>query len=192
MELAGRNLRNAILIVLSISTLSLLMATASPDSAPGITSNAVNVSTPEAYALIESHPDMVIIDVRTPQEYQAGHLDGAINLNYYSRGFLDRLKALDKNNTYIVYCRKGIRGGIALEMMRSLGFKEVYNILGGLALWAEEGRPMKGEVIANPMSSPTDAPPSAASAAGYSISLRTRQSPFHFSQKPFSNPGEIS
>ncbi len=165
MELAGRNLRNAILIVLSMSTLSIIMASASPDSGPGISSNAVNVSTPDAYALMESRPDMVIIDVRTPQEYQAGHLDGAINLDYYSSGFLDRLKALDKNSTYIVYCRKGIRGGIALVMMRSLGFKEVYNILGGIALWAEEGRPMNGEVIANPMSASTDAPPSKASAA---------------------------
>ncbi len=145
-----------------MSALSLSMAMASPDSGLG---NAINVSTPDAYALIESHPDMVVIDVRTPEEYQAGHLDGAINLDYYSGGFLDRLKSLDKNSTYIVYCRKGIRGGIALEMMRSLGFKEVYNILGGLALWAEEGRPMKGEVIANPMSASTDAPPSTASAA---------------------------
>ena len=165
MELAGRNLRNAILIVLSMSTLSIIMVSASPDSGPGISSNAVNVSTPDAYALMESRPDMVIIDVRTPQEYQAGHLDGAINLDYYSSGFLDRLKALDKNSTYIVYCRKGIRGGIALVMMRSLGFKEVYNILGGIALWAEEGRPMNGEVIANPMSASTDASPSKASAA---------------------------
>jgi rhodanese-related sulfurtransferase len=138
------------------------MATASPDSGLG---NAINVSTPDAYALIEDRPDMVIMDVRTPEEYQAGHLNGAVNLDYYSGGFLDRLKALDKNSTYIVYCRKGIRGGIALEMMRSLGFKEVYNILGGLALWAEEGRPMKGEVIANPMSSSSAAPPSVASAA---------------------------
>ena len=164
MELAGRNLRNAILIVLSMSTLSIIMVSASPDSGPGISSNAVNVSTPDAYALMESRPDMVIIDVRTPQEYQAGHLDGAINLDYYSSGFLDRLKALDKNSTYIVYCRKGIRGGIALVMMRSLGFKKVYNILGGIALWAEEGRPMNGEVIANPMSASTDYPSSIASA----------------------------
>ena len=138
---------------------------ASPDSGPAISSNAINISTLDAYDLIESCPDMVIIDVRTPPEYQAGHLYGAINLDYYSRGFLDRLKALDKNSAYIVYCRKGIRGGIALEMMRSLGFKEVYNILGGLALWADEGRPMKGEVIANPMSASTASPPSKASAA---------------------------
>ena len=88
-------------------------------------------------------------------------MDGAINLDYYSSGFLDRLKALDKNSTYIVYCRKGIRGGIALEMMRSLGFKKVYNILGGLALWAEEGWPMIGEVIANPNASPGSNAPAA-------------------------------
>ena len=143
--------------------LFLSMAIASQDSGLG---NAINVSTSDAYALIESRPDMVIIDVRTPEEYQAGHLNGAINLDYYSGGFLGRLKALDKSSTYLVYCRKGIRGGIVLEMMRSLGFKEVYNILGGLASWAEEGRPMNGEMIANPMSSSTDAVPAIASSAG--------------------------
>ena len=165
MKLESRNQKYFILIVISIFALSLSMATASPDSAPGISSHAINVSTPDAYALIESRPDMVIIDVRTPEEYQAGHLDGAINMDYYSGGFLDRLNSLDSNSSYIVYCRKGIRGGIALDMMRSLGFKEVYNILGGLALWADEGRPMKGEVIANPMSSSTDALSAIASAA---------------------------
>jgi len=135
--------------------LFLSMAMASQDSGLG---NAINVSTSDAYALIESRPDTVIIDVRTPEEYQAGHLNGAINLDYYSGGFLGRLKALDKSSTYLVYCRKGIRGGMALEMMRSLGFKKVYNILGGLALWAEEGRPVDGKVIANPMAASGAAP----------------------------------
>jgi rhodanese-related sulfurtransferase len=155
MKLASRDQQYFILTVISMFALFLSTAMASPDSGLG---NAINVSTSDAYALIENLPDMVIIDVRTPEEYQAGHLDGAINLDYYSGGFLGRLKSLDKNSTYLVYCRKGIRGGMALEMMRSLGFKKVYNILGGLALWAEEGRPMKGEVIANPMAASGAAP----------------------------------
>lgn len=159
MRHAGRYWGYAILILISIAALSIPLAT--PDSGPGISSNAVNVSAADAYDIMQSRQDPVIIDVRTRQEYQAGHLDGAINLDYYSSGFLDRLKALNKNNTYIVYCRKGIRGGIALEMMRSLGFKEVYNILGGLALWAEEGWPMMGEVVANPNTSPGSNAPAA-------------------------------
>ena len=84
---------------------------------------------------------------KNPQEYQSGHLKGATNLDYYSNGFLDSLKPLDKNSTYIVYCRRGIRGGAALEMMKAIGFKRVYNILGGLTLWAQEGMPMIGKVI---------------------------------------------
>lgn len=158
---AGRDWGYAILILMSIAALSIPMVLATPDYGPGISSNAVNVSAADAYAIMQSRQDSVIIDVRTRQEYQAGHLDGAINLDYYSSGFLDRLKALDKNNTYIVYCRKGIRGGIALDMMRSLGFKKVYNILGGLALWDEEGWPMIGEVIANPNTSPGSNAPAA-------------------------------
>jgi parallel beta-helix repeat protein len=101
----------------------------------------------EAYTLMQENRDLIIIDVRTPEEHESGHLEGAINMDYYSYGFLSSLKSLDKNSTYIVYCRRGYRGGVALEMMTALGFKEVYNILGGMTQWAEEGMPMIGEVM---------------------------------------------
>jgi parallel beta-helix repeat protein len=101
----------------------------------------------EAYTLMQENQDLVIIDVRTPEEYESGRLEGAINLDYYSYEFLDSLKSLDKNSTYIVYCRRGYRGGLALEIMRALGFKQVYNVLGGLTQWAQDGTPMIGEVM---------------------------------------------
>lgn len=101
----------------------------------------------EAYILMQENQDLVVIDVRTPEEYESGRLEGVINLDYYSYGFLDSLKSLDKNSTYIVYCKRGYRGSVALEMMRALGFKDIYNILGGMTQWAEEGLPMIGEVM---------------------------------------------
>jgi rhodanese-related sulfurtransferase len=112
-----------------------------------IRSNAKSLSPEDAYALIQNSPDLVIIDVRTPQEYQGGHLEGALNLDYYSYGFLDSLKSLDKNRTYIVYCRRGVGGEVAVEMMRALGVKEVHNIIGAWLSGHERGRPMIGELI---------------------------------------------
>lgn len=101
-----------------------------------------SLSPGDVYALIQNSPGLMILDVRTPQEYQSGHLEGAINLDYYSYGFPDSLRSLDKNSTYIIYCKGGVRSTEVLEMMKALGFKEVYNILGGLAQWSNEGLPM--------------------------------------------------
>lgn len=132
------------MLVLPITT---AFASQDLNSSLSTRSNIGNITTGDAYALIQNSSSLAIIDVRTPQEYQSGHLDGAINLDYYSDGFLNNLTSLDKNSTYLIYCRRGIRGGSALEMMRGLGFKEVYNIAGGLTKWSQEGRPRIGEVI---------------------------------------------
>ena len=147
MKLDSKGQWHAILILISIFALLIPIAFASPDLNSSLRTIALNVSPGDAYAIMQNSSGLEIIDVRTPQEYQSGHLEGAINLDYYSKGFLDSLRPLDKNSTYIVYCRRGIRGGAALEMMKSLGFKKVYNILGGLTLWAQEGWPMIGKVI---------------------------------------------
>ena len=143
---------HAVLILISILASLIPIAFAGPDLNSSQRTISLNVSPGDAYAIMQNSSDSVIIDVRTPQEYQSSHLEGAKNMDYYSDGFLGNLTLLDKNRTYIIYCRTGIRGGMALEMMRDLGFKEVYNIIGGITQWAQEGRPMIGEVISSPNS----------------------------------------
>ncbi|MEM3061226.1 MAG: rhodanese-like domain-containing protein [Candidatus Bathyarchaeia archaeon] len=98
----------------------------------------------EAYALIQKNKDnlnFIILDVRTPEEFVNEHIDDAINLNYYSETFRDDLNGLDKNKTYLIYCRSGSRSGIALEIMKELGFREVYDMSGGITAWKAEGLP---------------------------------------------------
>ena len=85
--------------------------------------------------------DVVIIDVSTPQEYKDLHLEGAINVNLLSRFFKSRMDVMDKNKTYVVYCKVGGRSKIAQKLMQQLGFRTVYNIVGGTLLWEEEGLP---------------------------------------------------
>lgn len=86
----------------------------------------------------DNNPQFVLIDVRTQGEYQGGHLEGAVNVDYQS-DFKTEIEKFDKGKKYLLYCRTGIRSDNAMQIMRYAGFKEVYNMLGGISLWAEEG-----------------------------------------------------
>ena len=79
--------------------------------------------------------EFVILDVRTPEEYNAGHLKGAINLNYYDAKFQMKLAAMDKRKKVVVYCAVGGRSGQALTQMDALGFIYVLNMKGGYNAW---------------------------------------------------------
>lgn len=74
---------------------------------------------------IEVSPDAVIVDVRTPEEYAAGHLDGAVNINLQSGAFEDEISQLPADGEYIVYCRSGNRSAQAVAIMDGLGFENV-------------------------------------------------------------------
>ena len=98
----------------------------------------------EAWELISKNresDDLVIIDVSTPQEYENLHLEGAINVNLISKFFKTRLEVMDKNKTYVVYCKVGGRSKIAQKLMQQFGFVAVFNIIGGTLLWEEEELP---------------------------------------------------
>ena len=72
----------------------------------------------------------VLIDVRTPEEYQAGHLEQAININWFDTDFQNQVEELDSKNTFYVYCKKGGRSAKAAQLLDSLGY-EVVDLLGG-------------------------------------------------------------
>lgn len=104
-----------------------------------------HITVKEAAALIESKKALasfVILDVRTPQEFFGDRLEGAVNLDYYAINFREALNELDKSKIYLVYCWTGRRSGLALMIMEELGFKEAYNVLGGIVQWKAEGLPL--------------------------------------------------
>ena len=104
-----------------------------------------DISVKEVYDLIAKNKDnqsFIIIDVRTPQEFANEHIENALNLDYYSEKFRDELNKLDKEKTYLIYCRSGNRSGKALSIMKELAFREVYNMLGGVIQWKAEGYPL--------------------------------------------------
>ncbi len=104
-----------------------------------------NVEPEQIFALIKESkgdPNFVILDVRTPEEFAQGRIDGAININYYADDFKDKLAGLDKNMTYVVYCRTGRRSAETFEMLRRAGFTAVYHISGGFERWLADDLPI--------------------------------------------------
>ena len=104
-----------------------------------------NISAQEANDLIQQRktdPNFVILDIRTPQEFAQGRIEGAINLDFYAPTFKESLDKLDKSKTYMMYCRSGNRSGKALGMMEGQNFMDVYNMTGGIGAWAQKGLPV--------------------------------------------------
>jgi len=104
------------------------------------------LSIDEGYALVEENsdnPDFVVLDVRMESEYRAGHLENALNFDYYAETFREDLDKLDKTKTYFVYCRSGNRSERAVEIMGGLGFTDTYNLGGGYAQWVKKGYPVE-------------------------------------------------
>ncbi|BDD08938.1 hypothetical protein FUAX_13700 [Fulvitalea axinellae] len=90
-------------------------------------------------AKITSEEQFILLDVRTPAEYEAGHLKNAININWHSDEFKAKVSKLDKSKTVYVYCRSGRRSANASEAMRKMGFKKALNVEGGILAWKKEG-----------------------------------------------------
>jgi rhodanese-related sulfurtransferase len=76
-----------------------------------------------------------ILDVRTPKEYAEGHVNGSVNINYFDKDFKGQVGKLDSTKPVYVYCHSGGRSSKAMNIMKSKGFKTIYNLTGGYAAW---------------------------------------------------------
>ena len=100
------------------------------------------VSAKEAADLIDKHngdDEFAILDIRTPGEFQSGHLAKSIPIDFYSQTFAGQLNRLDKTKTYLVYCRTGNRSTKSLELFKKLKFQKVYHMASGIRVWKNEG-----------------------------------------------------
>jgi rhodanese-related sulfurtransferase len=101
------------------------------------------ISPQQASAVMAAPPaDLVVLDVRTPEEYAEGHLDGAVLVDFYDADFADQLGQLDPEVPYLVYCRSGNRSGQTLTLMEQLGFSSASDIDGGIVAWQDAGLPV--------------------------------------------------
>jgi rhodanese-related sulfurtransferase len=103
--------------------------------------SATNMGASEFIAKI-SEPGVVIVDVRTPEEFAAGHLQGAVNIDVSSSNFESQISELDKSGIYAIYCRSGNRSTIASGKMSDAGFTSLFNFnKGGFAELSAAGAP---------------------------------------------------
>lgn len=101
-----------------------------------------NIDAANAQDFIIAHPDAIVMDVRTPNEFSEGHVAGAINVDYHGDGFHDALSKLDKDAHYIVHCKSGNRSGKSMKIMKELGFQRVTHMDGGFDAWEAAGLPV--------------------------------------------------
>ena len=93
---------------------------------------------------------VVVLDVRTPEEFAAGHIAGATNVNLNGKDFQERLEKLDKSQAYLVHCAVGMRSARACKKMNELEFKTLYDLKGGLTAWKKDGKPVTKDSAKQP------------------------------------------
>lgn len=98
----------------------------------GGASSAVTTVDAAEFLRAAAQPGVTVIDVRTPEEFAAGHLPGAVNINVEGADFDAQVAALSKDGAYAIYCRSGRRSTVAADKMAGTGFTRITNLDGGL------------------------------------------------------------
>ena len=95
------------------------------------------ISIADAKIMMADKPELVVIDVRTPEEHAEGALPGAINIDVKNDSFGYFIRTLDPNVEYLVHCKSGSRSEKATTIMHDKGFKKLYNLEGGYLAWLD-------------------------------------------------------
>ena len=85
--------------------------------------------------------------MRTAQEFAENRIQGALNIDVKAPDFKEKVEKLDRNGIYLAYCKGGVRSARAMNMMKELGFKQVYNLAGGLMKWQAEKLPLEAPSV---------------------------------------------
>lgn len=105
--------------------------------------STIEVITAEEMKEISNIEDVQLIDVRTPEEYEEGYIEGFQNIDYYSESFSQEIEKLDKSKPVIVYCKSGRRSADCAKKLKEKGFIKIYDLEGGIAKWEFEGFEVK-------------------------------------------------
>jgi phage shock protein E len=130
--------------ILALAVTAAFLTTACGGSDTAVAPRLRTVDAADFAAVVEDGPaDLVILDVRTPEEFAAGHIAGAVNIDFRGTSFRSDLDGLDKDVPYGVYCRTGNRSGQTMQLMQELGFSDVTELSGGIVSWHDAGYPLE-------------------------------------------------
>jgi rhodanese-related sulfurtransferase len=115
-------------------------ATNHPGSKPGSPTALVRKVQVEEFEKLSKDKQNILLDVRTPKEFEAGHIPGATNLDVNQPDFDQRVSALDRDKVHLVYCAAGVRSARACERMSRLGFRRLVDLAPGFKTWEKEGK----------------------------------------------------
>ena len=93
------------------------------------------LSVAEAKTILAEDPEAVFLDVRTPEEFRDGHIEGAVLINFFDTNFKQQVASLDKNKPVYIYCRSGNRSEKAGLILTQMGFTEIFDIEEGYMGW---------------------------------------------------------
>jgi len=100
----------------------------------------INVVIPSEFE--EKSKNQLIVDIRTPQEFAQGHIEGAININLFDKNFTEQFSEFNKSEPIFLYCKSGMRSSKATEKLEALGFQNIYDLQGGIINWTKNNKPI--------------------------------------------------
>lgn len=122
-------------------TAILPLAIPGASQAAGQTAGLRDVSPETAHQVLQSGAPVTILDIRTPWEFSAGHIEGAINIDFYEKSFADRIMALEPGRTYLIYCQTGVRSRALMNALTQTPFEDVMHLPAGFSGWQRVGLP---------------------------------------------------
>ena len=111
-------------------------------SLAGFAQAPTHLTAQQAVKFLKDNPKAIVLDVRTPAEFETGHLVNAVNLDYKSPDFAQQVAKLDPSKTYLVHCAVGGRSTQTLPVLEKLGFRHVQHLDGGIQAWQGAGFPV--------------------------------------------------
>ena len=127
--------------ILSILLSCLISSACLNSEDPGLTTQVfqfTNMKAVEVAKILKDNPNAVVLDIRTPAEFNEGHIPDAVNIDYKADSFESELGKLDRDATYVMHCRSGRRSANSFETFKKLGFKNVVHMDDGILGWKEE------------------------------------------------------
>lgn len=128
--------------ILGLSALTACKPAAQTETAPAQSTEIKHTDAAQAAKTLAAHPNVTVLDIRTPGEFSQGHIEGAKMIDFKSSDFAENISKLDRNKPYIVHCASGGRSTKSLDIFKDLGFTNVTHLDGGIRGWKAAGLPL--------------------------------------------------